>query len=78
LTIISNDKIKEFQKIHFTKKIVKNLRSNIEDRYHIPVVLLSERKFALSIDENFIYDLLNFSGFKVCVEKRPEKLSYIS
>jgi len=76
LTIITNDQIKEFHRIYFTKKIEKQLRSNNEDRQHIPVVLLSERKYALAIDDNFVYDLTNFSGFNTRVEKRPERLPY--
>lgn len=43
LTKISNDNIKAFQKMYFTKRVKKVLRSNNEDRNHIPVVLLSER-----------------------------------
>lgn len=76
LTIITNDQIKEFQRVYFTKKVEKHLRSNNEDRQHIPVVLLSERKFALAIDDNFVYDLTHFSGFITRVEKRPERLQY--
>jgi hypothetical protein len=38
--------------------------------------LLSDRKFALSYDDNFIYDLINFSGFTVLVKKRPEEIPY--
>ncbi|MCP5103556.1 MAG: hypothetical protein GY950_09265 [bacterium] len=76
LIIIKNAGIKEFQREHFTRKVIKKLRSNNEDRDHIPVVLLSDRKFALSRDDDFIYDLLHFPGFKARAEKRPEKLPY--
>ncbi|OFX17555.1 MAG: hypothetical protein A2033_00265 [Bacteroidetes bacterium GWA2_31_9] len=73
---ITNQKIKDFQNKHFTKSILKKLKSNIEDREHIPVVLLSERKYVLSLDENFTYDLHQFPKFIVRVEKRPENLPY--
>lgn len=73
---ISNAEIKEFQRRYFTKKVEKNLRSNQEDRNHIPVVLLSDRKYALTNDEKFTYDLEHFSGFKVLVCNRPEKMPY--
>ncbi len=76
LNFITNQQIKDFKKEHFKSKVLRKLLSNNEDREHIPVVLLSERKFALSIDDNFIKDLLNFPGFKVIVEKRPEKLPF--
>jgi hypothetical protein len=71
-----NQEIKEFQRKKFKKTIVKKLRSNKKDHDHIPVVLLSDRKYALSIDDNFIYDLENFPGFTVRAEKRPERLPY--
>lgn len=72
----SSAEIKEFKDKNFTKTIEKKLRCNNEDREHIPVVLLSDRKYALSLDGNFSYDLKNFKGFKVLVEKRPQDLNY--
>lgn len=76
LAKVSNAEIKEFQRKYFTKKVEKNLRSNQEDRNHIPVVLLSERKYALTNDEKFTFDLEHFPGFKVLVCSRPEKMPY--
>ena len=73
---ISNAEIKEFQCTYFKKKVEKALRSNQEDRNHIPVVLLSDRKFALTNDEKFTYDLEHFPGFQVLVSSRPENLPY--
>ena len=72
----SKNEIEQFKKAHFSKKVQKNFRSNQEDRELIPVVLLSNRKYALSLDENFTYDLENFPRFDVRVEKRPENLPY--
>ncbi len=76
LILISNQQIKDFKSNHYSRRVERNLRSNNEDREHIPLVLLSDRKFALSYDDNFIYDLENFAGFTVRVEKRPEDLPY--
>lgn len=76
LSRFSNEKIKEFKRNHFKKAIVKKLRSNKKDHDHIPLVLLSDRKYALSQDKNFIYDLVHFPGFTVRAEKRPERLPY--
>ncbi len=76
LVFIKNQAIKDFQQIHFTKKIEKKLTCNQEDREHIPTVLLSHRKYALSIDDAFVADLLNFPGFVVTACKRPEDLPY--
>ncbi|MBN2589770.1 MAG: hypothetical protein JXA96_07900 [Sedimentisphaerales bacterium] len=76
LVKVSNQEIKEFKIEYFTKRIEKNLTCNHEDREHIPVVLLSDRKYALSLDDKFINDLRNFPGFTVLIEKRPEDLPY--
>jgi len=73
---ITNQQIKDFQKEYFSKKTLKKLKSNEEDREHIPVVFLSDRKYVLTIDENFTYDLEHFPNFKATVEKRPENLPY--
>ena len=76
LNHITNQAIKDFHKTYFTPKVKRKLKSNSEDREHIPVVLLSERKMALSIDDKFITDLNNFAGFEVTTAKRPEELDY--
>jgi hypothetical protein len=76
INFISNSQIKDFKAAHFTKKVERNLLSNEEDREHIPVVLLSDRKMVLTFDENFTKDLRQFSGFEVIIESRPEKLNY--
>ncbi len=73
---ISKAEIDNFQSSFFTKTVEKKLRSNAEDRNHIPVVLLSERKMALTLDANFRYDLENFPGFTVIVSDRPEAIGY--
>ncbi len=76
LIIKSSTEIKEFKDKFFTKTVEKKLKCNNEDRELIPVVLLSDRKYALSLDRNFSYDLKNFKGFKVIIEKRPQDLNY--
>ncbi|GAK50869.1 hypothetical protein U14_02110 [Candidatus Moduliflexus flocculans] len=73
---ISNQEIKDFKQKYFIKKVIRKLTCNHEDWEHIPVVLLSHRKYALSLDDKFIHDLRNFPGFNVLIEKRPEDLSY--
>jgi hypothetical protein len=76
LTEITNTQIKDFQQKHFTKAVEKKLKCNHEDREHIPVVLLSDRKFALAIDKNFCADLQSFPRHSVTVHSRPENLPY--
>jgi hypothetical protein len=73
---VTPKQIKDFQNEYFTKKVIKNLKSNNEDREHIPVVFLSNRKYVLTLDEYFTHDLLHFPKFNATVEKRPENLLY--
>ena len=76
LVKISNEQIKDFKRKYFKKKVVRNFTCNKEDHDHIPVVLLSDRKYALSLDDKFISDLIKFPGFVVLAAERPEKLPY--
>lgn len=61
---ITNDQIKNFQQQFFTPKVKKELQSNRKDWNHIPLVLTSCRKIALTLDKKFKIDLLSFPGFK--------------
>ena len=76
LELYSNQEIKEFKSKHFTKTVEKKLTVNSEDREHLPIVLMSDRKFALTYDAPFIYDLTHFPGFTVIARKRPEDIPY--
>lgn len=76
LVKISNDAIKAFQRSEFVPRIVRRMQSNAEDREHIPVVLLSERKYALTNDGDFTHDLRLFHRYNVTVSNRPEELPY--
>jgi hypothetical protein len=73
---ISNEQIKDFQRDHFTKKVERKLVSNKEDREHIPVVLWSDRKYALTLDEKFTADLVKFPSFTVTIGKKPSDIPY--
>jgi hypothetical protein len=75
--LITNDQIKEFKRRYFTKRILKNLKCNAHDRDHLPAVLLSNRKYALSRDPHFVYDIIHFPGFDGArAEMRPQDLPY--
>ncbi len=76
LNRITNEQIKNFRATHFTKKNCRKLKSNWQDHDHIPVVMLSKRKCAISIDDGFVYDVNNFPGFKAIAVKRPQDLGY--
>jgi predicted nucleic acid-binding protein len=73
---ISNEQIKEFKRQYFTNKVKKNFTCNKEDQEHIPVVLLSDRKYVLTLDQKFTDDLLNFPGFRVIVCAKPQDFPY--
>lgn len=60
----------------FSNRTQRMLRSNSKDHPHIKAVLLSERKMALSLDDNFRYDLNNFPGHQAVARARPEELEY--
>ncbi len=72
----TKDEIEEFQLKNFTKKILNNFLSNKKDHWHIATVLISNRKFCLSYDDNLIRDLSGFPGHVVIITNRPEKLKY--
>ena len=50
---ISNKEMKEFYASKIKKRVANKFNCNSEDRDLIPVVLLSNRKFALTLDQNF-------------------------
>ena len=50
--------------------------SNSEDREHIPVVLLSDRKYALTFDEKLTADLQKIPSFTAIVGKKPSDIPY--
>lgn len=73
----SNKEIRDFRNRYYTKRISNRLKCSTNDRdYHIPTVLLSSRRYALSIDNDFVNDLLSFPGFTVTVAKRPQHINY--
>lgn len=76
LNFFDNNKIKEFKTKYITKKVSKRLLCNKKDRDHIPVILLSNRKFAITQDESLLYDLNNFKGFNVTAVKSPDEVQY--
>lgn len=76
LNRISNEQIKEFKQKYFTNKVKRKLMSNSEDREHIPVVLLSDRKYALTFDEKLTADLQKIPSFSATVGKKPSDIPY--
>lgn len=72
----TKDEIENFISVHFSKAVLKNLKSNKEDHCHIVTVLLSNRKLCLTYDQNLSLDLNCFPGFSAKVKKRPEEINY--
>jgi len=76
LVKFSNQDIKNFKAKHLTKRVMKRLTCNAKDINHIPLVLLSNRKYALTIDDKFAKALTSIPGFVATVASRPEHLPY--
>ncbi|AYL95007.1 hypothetical protein [Mucilaginibacter celer] len=72
----SNNQIKEFHEQHFSNKILRKLSCNQKDRFHIPIILLSDRKMALIEDKAFLNDIINFPGYDVHAASNPDALNY--
>lgn len=74
---ISNRRINNFKQKYLNKKYIKRkLTSNKNDREHIPVVMLSDRKYALSLDNNFCRDINNFPRFRARAVQRPQDIPH--
>ena len=73
---ITNRRIKAFKQKFFKKHVLRRLTSSKNDRDHIPVVMLSDRKYALSLDANFRRDINNFPRFSARAAKRPQDIPY--
>lgn len=59
---IKNNQIKEYQNSKVYRQKENQLQSNREDREHIAVVMLSDRKKALTLDKKFEEDLSLFGA----------------
>lgn len=67
---------KEIQSIRFKKHVEKSLRSNKRDHEYIKLVILSDRKYAISKDRNLQYDINHFPRIKGIAVDSPEKINY--
>lgn len=61
----------------FPSRVTKRLRSNWKDHDNVKAVMLSVRKYALSHDAAFRYDVNNYPGFNARAEIRPQDLPYL-
>jgi hypothetical protein len=58
------------------KHVARRLQSNFQDQVHIKAVLLSHRKFAVSVDSRLRNDINKFPKFAALAVDRPEKINY--
>ncbi|WP_113661468.1 hypothetical protein [Pedobacter nanyangensis] len=72
----NNSLIGELKSQLFSKKILRNILSNEEDHCHICTIIQSNRKKALTYDENLTIDLKSFPNYNIEVSDRPEKIGY--
>jgi hypothetical protein len=73
LALFTNHQLAAFR---FPPWIARRLRSNPKDHGNIKAVMLSQRKFALSHDNAFRYDVNNYPGYSARAERRPQDLPY--
>jgi len=63
--------------VRFPQRLERAFRSNRKDWDHIRLVLLSDRRFAISQDANFCYDLTHYPSGHVTVAKSPAQICYV-
>lgn len=66
----------ELQAFRLQKRVRQRLRSNRADHDFIKVVLLSNRKLALSEDRNLAHDINEFPGFEAHCGGVPSEIDY--
>jgi hypothetical protein len=62
--------------LKFKPRIEKSLRCNHSDRDHLKTVLLSDRRYAISLDNKLRHDINNYPGVNARAEARPNDLPY--
>ena len=72
---ISNRELKAFE---IKNHVLKRLKSNRKDHEHLKIVMLSDRKYAISLDKKFRDDVNNFTGYRAKPVSRPEEIPYES
>ena len=58
------------------KRVARKLQSNPADHVHIKTVLLSHRKFALTLDAKLYRDINWYPGHKALAANRPQHIPY--
>ena len=73
LNKIDNSRLRAFR---FKKHQENRLESNRADHAHIKVVMLSDRKLAITNDDRLARDINGFPGYKAVAVKRPDQVNY--
>ena len=58
------------------KHVLNSFRSNKKDHNHIKLVMISFRKYAISIDKDLRYDINNFPGINAKAVTKPSLIDY--
>jgi hypothetical protein len=54
----------------------RKMRSHGKDRKIVICVLLSDRRFIISKEENVLYDVMNYPGYQCNAKKEPKMIPY--
>lgn len=73
LNLIANKVLKAFR---ISRRTERFLIANRSDWNYLKAVMISLRKYALSLDDNFRYDVNNFPGYTARAEARPQDIPY--
>jgi hypothetical protein len=73
LNTFTNQQLREFV---ISPRIAKKLRCNREDVDHLKCVLMSDRKYAITLDDGLRYDINHYPGVQAKAEARPEDIPY--
>lgn len=67
---------RELDALKIPSHIRRNWSCNVEDHVNVKAVVLSVRKYALSLDDRFRADVNAFPGVGARAERRPQDLPY--
>jgi hypothetical protein len=76
LSKFTNKEIQGFNRKYLKKAVISKLQCNKNDRDHISIICMSDRRMALSLDAKFMKDLANFPKFNITVGCKPSDIDY--
>ena len=67
---------RELERFRIKNHVERKLRSQMKDRDHLKIVLLSDRKLGISGDGEFRHDVNNYPGYSPIVRRHPSEVPY--